>query len=409
MIGVSGCMQHFSYENLLRRNEIFFKEPESFTKFSDKEILSYALGATLYMPAIKEHIAANIIEKKYTERTSMVIDLEDAVGDFQLEDAEQNLYMEIETLFLALEENRLTYDELPLIFIRVRNPEQMKRVTERLGLKQIVLTGYVFPKFLPDIGREYLEILKENNSSSLILYGMPILETSQIIYKESRLETLLAIKSLVDEYSKYILNIRIGATDFCGLFGIRRKANTTIYDVAIIQDCLSDILNIFNRRDQGYVISGPVWEFFSKDARILKPTLRMTPFQEKYGKVGLQLRNQMLNEYLDGLINEVLLDKMNGLIGKTIIHPTHIAPVHSLYVVTHEEYLDALAVINNSEGQVGVIKSVYENKMNEMKPHLYWASRILMRARLFGVFNEEQDFTSLIVEEQQINEVLEVN
>ena len=50
-----------------------------------------------------------------------------------------------------------------------------------------------------------------------------------------------------------------------------------------------------------------------------------------------------------------------------------------------------------------------EDKMNEMKPHLYWASRILMRARLFGVFNEEQDFTSLIVEEQQINEVLEVN
>lgn len=407
---MSGCMKHFSYENPQRRNEIFFKEPESFTKFSDKETLAYALGATLYIPAIKAHIAANIIEKKYTELTSIVIDLEDAVGDSQLVDAEQNLYKEIDNLFIALEENRLTYDELPLIFIRVRNPEQMKRVTERLGMMQSVLTGYVFPKFLPKTGKEYLEILKKNNSSSIILYGMPILETPQIIYKESRMETLLAIKSLVDEYSKYILNIRIGATDFCGLFGIRRKANTTIYDVTIIQDCLADILNIFNRRDQGYIISGPVWEFFSKDPRILKPTLRMTPFQEKYGKVGLKLRNHMLNEYLDGLINEVLLDKMNGLVGKTIIHPTHITAVHSLYVATHEEYLDALAVINNSdEGQLGVVKSVYENKMNEMKPHLYWANRILMRARLFGVFNEEQDFTSLIMEEQQINEVLEVN
>ena len=409
MIGVSGCMKHFSYENSQRRNEIFFKEPESFTKFSEKETLSYALGATLYMPAIKENIANNIIEKKYTELTSMVIDLEDAVGDLQLDAAEQNLYKEVDTLFLALEENQLTFEELPLIFIRVRNPDQMKRVTARLGIKQSVLTGYVFPKFLPETGKEYLEILKKNNSTSLILYGMPILETPQIIYKESRLETLLAIKSLVDEYSKYILNIRIGATDFCGLFGIRRKANTTIYDVSIIQDCLSDILNIFNRREQGYVISGPVWEFFSKDPRILKPMLRMTPFQEKYGNVGLQVRNQMLNEYLDGLINEVLLDKMNGLVGKTVIHPTHITPVHSLYVVTHEEYLDALAVINNSEGQLGVSKSVYENKMNETKPHLYWANRILMRARLFGVFNEEQDFTSLIIEEQQINEVLEVN
>jgi len=402
-------MKHFSYENQQRRNEIFFKEPESFTKFSDRETLSYALGATLYMPAIKEHIAANIIEKKYTELTSMVIDLEDAVGDCQLEEAEQNLYKEIDLLFLALEEHKLTYEELPLIFIRVRNPAQMKRVTEQLGIKQSVLTGYVFPKFLPDTGKEYLDILEKNNSSSLILYGMPILESAEIIYKETRLETLVAIKSLLDTYSRYILNVRIGATDFCGLFGIRRKADTTIYDVAIIQDCLSDILNIFNRKDHGYVISGPVWEFFSKDSRILKPLLRMTPFQERYGKVGLQFRNQMLNEYIDGLINEVLLDKMNGLMGKTIIHPTHITPVHSLYVVTHEEYLDALTIINNIEGKLGVIKSVYENKMNEVKPHFYWAKRILMRAKLFGVFNELQDFTSLIMEEQQINEILEVN
>ena len=285
----------------------------------------------------------------------------------------------------------------------------MKRVTEQLGIKQSVLTGYVFPKFLPDTGKEYLDILEKNNSSSLILYGMPILESAEIIFKETRLETLVAIKSLLDTYSRYILNVRIGATDFCGLFGIRRKADTTIYDVAIIQDCLSDILNIFNRKDHGYVISGPVWEFFSKDSRILKPLLRMTPFQERYGKVGLQFRNQMLNEYIDGLINEVLLDKMNGLMGKTIIHPTHITPVHSLYVVTHEEYLDALTIINNIEGKLGVIKSVYENKMNEVKPHFYWAKRILMRAKLFGVFNELQDFTSLIMEEQQINEILEVN
>ena len=54
-----------------------------------------------------------------------------------------------------------------------------------------------------------------------------------------------------------------------------------------------------------------------------------------------------------------------------------------------------MSIMANSEGQVGVLKSQYKNKMNEMKPHFYWAKRILMRAKIFGVFNEEQDFTSL--------------
>ena len=145
-----------------------------------------------------------------------------------------------------------------------------------------------------------------------MLYGMPILESSDIIYKESRMETLLKIKNLLDSYKKYILNVRVGATDFCGLFGIRRKADTTIYDVSVIRDCLTDIINVFNRQEDGYVISGPVWEFFSKEQRILKPKLRMSPFQSRYGRTGLQKRTELINEYIDGLINEVLLDKLNG-------------------------------------------------------------------------------------------------
>jgi len=45
--------------------------------------------------------------------------------------------------------------------------------------------------------------------------------------------------------------------------------------------------------------------------------------------------------------------------------------------------------------------------MNEMKPHFYWAKRILLRAKAFGVYNEDQDFTSLIMSEEE-KELLEV-
>ena len=401
-------MKHFSYESDERIKEIFYKEPETFTKYTDKDVLAYALGATLYMPATKESIAKDVIAKKFNELTSMVIDLEDAVGDNQLQQAEDMLFEHIKAIYKAMENQRLTIEELPLIFIRVRDPEQMKRITTLIGNYQSVLTGYVFPKFSYETGCEYLKVLeKNNNDRDIMLYGMPILESSEIIYKETRMNTLLQIKELLDSYKKYILNVRVGATDFCGLFGIRRKVDTTIYDVSVIRDCLTDIINVFNRQEDGYVISGPVWEFFSKDQRILKPQLRMTPFESRYGRPGMQKRTELINEYIDGLINEVLLDKLNGIVGKTIIHPTHIKPVHSLYTVTHEEYYDALSIIANSEGQVGVMKSKYENKMNEMKPHFYWAKRILLRAKAFGVYNEDQDFTSLIMDKKEF-ELIEV-
>ena len=338
----------------------------------------------------------------------MVIDLEDAVGDLELEGAEQKLCAHLHQIKCALDDHIITYADLPLIFVRVRTPGQMARITNRLGDLQKVLTGYVFPKFNYENGKEFLHILKSCNSPEMVLYGMPILESAEIIYKESRIDTLLRVKELLDSYQEYILNVRIGATDFCGLFGIRRKADSTIYDVSIIRDCISDIINIFTRKENGYVVSGPVWEFFSKDPRILKPQLRMTPFHERYGSTGLEKRSEMINQYIDGLINEVLLDKLNGLNGKTIIHPTHIPIVHALYVVTHEEYMDAASIVEHSGQKLGVMKSAYENKMNEMKPHLHWATQILLRAKAFGVCNPDQNFTSIIMEQQNQTELLEV-
>lgn len=394
-------MKHFSFETPERLGKIFYKQPESFTKYSEKEVLSYMLGATLYMPATKESIARDVITKKFKDLVSMVIDLEDAVGDNQLEEAEELLVKHLETIYIALDNEEIMIEDLPLIFVRVRTPEQLKRMNAKFGVFNNVLTGYVFPKFSHKNGNEFMETIASMNSEETVLYAMPILESSEFIYKEERMDSLLKTKEILDAYRKYVLNIRVGCTDFCGLYGIRRNVDTTIYDVSVIRDCLADILNVFNRREESYIISGPVWEYFSKDERILKPQLRVSPFEERHGNTGVRKRKELIGEFLDGLINEVILDKLNGIIGKTIIHPTHIKPVHALYTVTHEEYMDALSIINNAEGSVGVLKSQYQNKMNEVKPHYYWANRILLRARAFGVFNEDQDYTSLIIEDEE--------
>ncbi len=391
-------MEHFSYLSEEKRDTIFYKAPEGFNKYSDKDLLSYSLGATLYMPATRTSIAQDLLDRKFPGLSSMVIDLEDSVGDEELHKAEAQLLHHIDTLNQALERRAFSMDDLPLIFIRVRDPLQFRRISSELGNAQQVLTGYVFPKFSSQTGAQFLEILEAINQDFGVLYGMPILESSDILFKESRMDALMKIKALLDSYKRYILTVRIGATDFSGLFGIRRKVDTTIYDVGVIRDCMTDIINLFNRKGDGYVLSGPVWEFFSKDDRILRPKLRMTPFQQKYGRLGIEKRSELINEYIDGLMNEVLLDQLNGIVGKTIIHPTHIRPVHALYTVTHEDYTDAASILGNHDGKKGVLKSKYANKMNEMKPHAYWADRILARARAFGVYNEGYDFTSLVME-----------
>ena len=68
-----------------------------------------------------------------------------------------------------------------------------------------------------------------------------------------------------------------------------------------------------------------------------------------------------------------MLDRANGLIGKTVIHPSHVPVVHALSVVTHEEYGDALGVLAAEAGGGGVPRSAYRNKMNEANPHRAWA------------------------------------
>lgn len=396
-------MRYFGYLTPEQESDIFHYLPAEFSNRDDKELLAYAVGAALYMPANRSTIAEDIVNQKIRGLVSIVIDLEDAVGDNQVHAAEQTLCETMYKLQAYIDNGRLHYNSVPLIFIRVRSAEQFSKLLVILSEQLSLITGFAFPKFTAASGEAYLHILDDYNQGkpidAPILYGMPILETSDVIFRESRLSALLDIQALLTAYKKYVLNIRIGATDFSSIFGLRRNPDMTIYDIGVIRDCVTDIINIFGRADNSFVISGPVWEYFKSD-RVLKPQLRETPFEEMMGQDGLRLRMSYIDRYVDGLIREVAFDKENGIIGKTIIHPTHLQPVQSLYVVTHEEYIDAMSIISNNQGNLGVMKSQYENKMNEIKPHLNWSNRIINRSKIFGVLHEKHNFTSLLAVKQ---------
>jgi len=366
----------------------FVEAPVEFNKNSEKELLQYCLGATLYMPGTKNFTSA-IINKKEVGLTSMVMCLEDAIAESSLPDAETNVLKVLSDISDAIETGMITLDDIPLIFVRVRNPSQYKSLSANLLQKQAkVLTGFVFPKFNSSNGHDYLSGLQDLNSKfGEVLYGMPILESKEIILKESRQIELLNLQTLLKTYKHLILNVRVGATDLSSWFGVRRGINYTIYDILPIRDCLSDILNFLNRRGDDYVISAPVWEYF-----LVNKKMKFLKVLETDIHSSLLKREVIVNEAVDGLLREVILDKANGFVGKTVIHPTHIKYVNAMQAVTREEYEDALQILNTAGG---VIKSIKTNKMNEINPHRGWAKKIYNKALVYGVIKSEDDYFNL--------------
>ena len=76
--------------NQFNHNFSFYKSPVNFNKFSDKSLLQYCLGATLYMPGTK-NVLDKILNKNFDNLTSMVMDFEDALEESKIAIAEQNV------------------------------------------------------------------------------------------------------------------------------------------------------------------------------------------------------------------------------------------------------------------------------------------------------------------------------
>jgi citrate lyase beta subunit len=370
-------------------DSIFYVTPRTFNRDNDKEVLSYALGAALYTPGSRINLVKNI--QKYSELMSEVICLEDSIGDNEVELAEKNIIDQLLNLNDMISKNIIDYNDIPLIFIRIRDKVQMKRLINVIDGAYKLITGFVFPKFSYNNGYEYFEELKKlNNAFNKKFYAMPILESEEIMYKDLRYDNLNKINKILIENKDLVLNIRIGGADFSRLFGIRRSKNTPIYNISVVNDCIADIINIFSRKENDFVISGPVWEYFNGMNDEFDYLNFMANFD--YFDYSYTTKNKfnMIDIYTLGLIRETILDKENGLIGKTVIHPNQINPVQSVYIVSYEEYMDAVDILKNSEGDLGVLKSSHTNKMNEIKTHYNWALKIINRSKIYGVYNEKE-------------------
>jgi citrate lyase beta subunit len=304
-----------------------------------KKISPYALGATLYMPATREDILEVVFRKKLPQLRSMVVCLEDAVAEIDVDTALRNLHR----LLSAIEQQGGRSEDGPMLFVRPRD-WQMAAVLNDWPLMAHV-DGFVVPKLSLSNLRAWE--LAVTNPQMLL---MPTLETREVFNPQAMVELGTALNETL---AQRIIALRIGGNDLLGCLGLRRNPDMTLYNTPMgyVIPMLAGVMG-----SQGFALTAPVFE-------------------------------QLATPHL--LVEELGLDIAHGLVGKTAIHPSQINTIQDSLRVSVEDLNCAKLMLN--EIAPAVFK--HNDAMCEPATHLKWATNILERAKWHGVRHVETSHT----------------
>ena len=282
------------------------------------------LGATLFVPAIHKGLYSIVIQRKYPELKSILIDTEDGILEADLSTALES----IENLLSMYEKDEL------LVFIRPRNVEVLSEILKFANIDKI--DGFILPKFSLDNGQKYFDLL-EGRSFSL----MPSIEGKELFNQNS----LYELRDMLLQYRKKIILLRFGLEDILRQLSMKRRCEDSLFDYSATSYVVGSFIATF--KSAGFAISGGVYPCFKDD---------------------------------DGFIKDVQRDLKEGLFSKTIIHPRQIKLSNELYKVTQEELREALEISENSEAVFNQNEKMAE--VVTMKPHV---QEIILRADVYGV------------------------
>ena len=377
-------MRHYMHLSDSELNKIFYKKPEAFDNTTKKNQLRYALGATLYLPATK-YIAPYLLEKRYSHLTSFVMCFENLIEERNINIAEKTLLNTLRTLKMAENENRINKDELPLFFIHVRDPLQFERLYEILIKEKDIISyisGFFLPKFNSNNADAYLSTVKKIRLISEYIYALPIIESKEIISLASRISELITLEKTIFEHRDMILGIRIGGSYINSVLGVNSLEAMSIYDVGITASIIYDIINSFiNLSYEDIAIYSSSWD------------KKITSFQTVSKSSNAFDQNKVIYNHafthdpsLDGFIREILLDKLNGCVGKTVVYPNQISIVNALYSVERKDYELALSINSSNEPSLNYGEQI-NNKI--------WSNKILSLSKIYGVLNENYSAVDL--------------
>ena len=204
----------------------------------------FALGATLYMPATHPAAMDAARGRRHPELRSMVLCLEDALPEKDVEAGLTSLRSAMRALRDAPPD-----PPGPLLFVR---PRSLTMAREIAGWRDAgALDGIVVPKSRPGGMQGWFDALA---GSGLML--MPTLETREFFDP-------LAVRDFRDEVTALgpdrILAMRIGGNDLLACLGLRRVRGLTLYD-GPLGAVVSRLVCQFG--PAGFSLTAPVCEIF---------------------------------------------------------------------------------------------------------------------------------------------------
>lgn len=317
-----------------------------------QQLHHYEIGALLYCPANQTTIVQSILEEKITAPYSLCLCLEDTISDDFVTEAEHSLVQSLCSLYKAKQQGNTCF--FPKIYIRVRHPQQIPSLYAQLGEAFALVDGFIAPKITPEALPPYIDaLLWTEAQGKKPCYLMPILESHSMIDLRQRGAFLYAVKEAIAPISEKIASLRVGGSDLCHCFHLRRSASTTIHEIPVISNLFSDIIAVFA---MDYLVSGAVWEYYSGE------------------------------DWDGGLKREVFSDRSNGFTGKTVIHPKQIPIVNQGYQVSLTDYQDACLILDPSAFSEKLVGgNATKERMNEVKTHSNWAERTVALATVYGI------------------------
>lgn len=291
----------------------------------------YHLGASLYMPATRHDILAVICGEKLININSIIICLEDAVSENDVDFALNNLQK------LLNDWQTLALTKRPLVFVRPRHANMLHKLANMPNIE--LIDGFVLPKVDMSSLADW-RLASQQHADDKFL--MPTLETAQMFHATHNDELAIA---LTESFSQQILALRIGGNDLLSCLRMRRLPDVTLYE-SPIGALIYRLLGCFV--PYGFYLTAPVFEFLDKPALLQQ---------------------------------EVKKDVQLGLVGKTVIHPNQISIIQESFKVKQDELNQAMAILQTDA------KAVFkqDNQMLEPATHKNWAMMINERAKIFGV------------------------
>lgn len=286
------------------------------------------LGATLYVPAVRQDLFDIASGRRHPQLRSTVICLEDSIG---AQDVPLGL-TNVAALLRRLEE--MSPANRPPLFVRPRDALMLSRLLTFPGVGAI--QGFVIPKATADSLPPYLRSLA---SDEHLL--MPTLETREVFDPVE----LRRLRDQLLSIEHRILAIRIGGNDLLHNIGTRRSPVRTAYQ-GPLGSTIAALVTAF--APFGFSLSAPVFEHFDNP--------------------GL-------------LREEVERDIEHGLLTKTAIHPCQIETIQSVYRVAAHELAEARAILAGDKGGVFALNG----SMCEPATHRRWAQAIVRRGGIYGV------------------------